>query len=413
MSLPSGPSHRLGGGILGCATALHLLERGVKDVLLLKRDGSRRPPRRPVVASSAAGGAATCRPGVSRSSARGIWDRLHRLADRGSRPRFGSSATAGSGGRSRPRLGTRPSRSSPRMWPPRKAVATAADVEESRPGSSRLRGVGARCIPMAARCRRRARRRRSPSSSRRPAGRSARAPRSPPWWSRAAAPGRRHVRGHLPAGAVVLAAGAWTNALMRPYRRLGADGAAYRDAHHHRAARRLPDDADARCALVRRPGIREEEGGLLWSAGYGVEPRKIFFDADPFERSTICRSTASSRPGASAPRRFRSAAHAVPQPACRRGRAGLYARSARHRLRRAWGRGAVGHRRRQRGGHHARPGYARLLADLVVEAHVVVRRSLRVLDRALRRGYLPWPSPSPCGPRAPSACSGSASVTVS
>jgi sarcosine oxidase, subunit beta len=30
--------------------------------------------------------------------------------------------------------------------------------------------------------------------------------------------------------------------------------------------------------------IREEEGGLLWGAGYGVEPRKIFLDQDPFER---------------------------------------------------------------------------------------------------------------------------------
>ena len=29
----------IGGGILGCAAALHLLERGVEDVLVLERDG--------------------------------------------------------------------------------------------------------------------------------------------------------------------------------------------------------------------------------------------------------------------------------------------------------------------------------------------------------------------------------------
>ena len=90
--------------------------------------------------------------------------------------------------------------------------------------------------------------------------------------------------GTISAGAVVVAAGAWTNVLLRP---IGA----WMPMVPLIATRIITEPLGVSPSMptLMLPEftglwVREEEGGLLWGAGYGVEPRKIFLDRDPPER---------------------------------------------------------------------------------------------------------------------------------
>ena len=289
MSLPQrAEAVVIGGGLFGCAAALHLLERGVKDVLLLERDGLAQ-------ATSHAGGGFVGRWGGGYVPAWGTPELVleayaldfYRSLAEDHRLEFGYK-----------RNGSLWAATTPAAWDAYLAVIathpevenkqtlSAAEVDEITGGVIMASGVVGGVLH--------------------PDGCQVQAPRATTAIARLveAAGGQIRTRtpvtglavehgriqgvetseGTVATGTVVLAAGAWTNALLRP---LGA----WVPMVPLIATRIITEPLAVpptmpTLMLPEFTGlwIREEEGGLLWGAGYGVEPRKIFLDQDPFER---------------------------------------------------------------------------------------------------------------------------------
>ena len=278
----------IGGGILGCATALHLLERGFEDVLILERDGLAQ-------ATSHAGGGFVGRWGGGYVPAWGDQELAleaygmefyRRLAeDHGLE--FGYK-----------RNGSLWAATTPASWDAHleviathpgvehKQTLSAEQVEDVTGGVVRASGVVGGVLH--------------------PDGCQVQAPRATaaiavlveraggrirtrtPVTGIAVEGGRvqgvETREGALAAAHVVLAAGAWTNVLLRP---LGA----WMPMLPLIATRIITEPLGVpptmpTLMLPEFSGlwVREEEGGLLWGAGYDVPPRRLFVEQDPPER---------------------------------------------------------------------------------------------------------------------------------
>jgi sarcosine oxidase subunit beta len=278
----------VGGGILGCATALHLLERGFGDVLVLERDGLAQ-------ATSHAGGGFVGRwgggyvpawgPQELALEAYGI-DFYRGLAeDRGLD--FGYK-----------RNGSLWAATTPEAWDRHlEVIATHAGVENKQTLTpEQVEDVTGGIVPAAG----------VVGGVLHPDGCQVQAPRATAAIAHLVeqAGGRIHTRtpvrslvveggrirgvatgeGTLSAAVVVLAAGAWTNMLLR---RIGA----WMPMVPLIATRIVTEPLGVpptmpTLMLPEFSGlwIREEEGGLLWGAGYDVDPRRLFIDQDPPER---------------------------------------------------------------------------------------------------------------------------------
>ncbi len=278
----------IGGGIFGCVTALHLLERGVEDVLVLERDGLAQ-------ATSHAGGGFVGRWGGGYVPAWGAPELVleayaldfYRALAEDHGLEFGYK-----------RNGSLWAATTPEAWDAfleriathaeveNKQTLSAAEVEEVTGGVILASGVVGGVLH--------------------PDGCQVQAPRATTAIARlveeaggqirtrtpvtrlVAEGGRIHgvetAEGTIAADNVVVAAGAWTNVLLRP---LGA----WMPMVPLIATRIItePLGVPATMPTLMLPEftglwIREEEGGLLWGAGYGVEPRTIFLEQDPFDR---------------------------------------------------------------------------------------------------------------------------------
>ena len=270
--------------------------------------GSGRRPRAPAPASSASGRTGICRPGRtrrSRSSATGS------TSTAGSPTRGTSSATSRTATSGRPRA-TRPGgRSSSRSRTTRACPSARSWPRGGRGGHRdhrRRRAVVGGVLfpngcqvsaPKASGGGRRALRRAGRPPRRAPPGRADRGRAGPGNRRRdAARPGRHRDR--------VLAAGAWTNALLA-----SSSGPGPRWSHLSSLASspsRLGVPPTMPTLMLQEFSfiwLREENGGLLWGSSYEEAPRLAFLDAVPPTASTTCRSTGSSRSSAtvSRPRR--------------------------------------------------------------------------------------------------------------
>ena len=190
----------VGGGIFGCATALHLLERGVEDVLVLERDGLAQ-------ATSHAGGGFVGRWGGGYVPAWGSRSSCSRPTPSTSTASLAEDHGLEFGYK---RNGSLWAATTPETWDAHlEVIATHAEVENKQTlSAAEVEEVTGGVILASGRRRRRAASRRLPGagaarddrdrpvSSRRPAGRSARAPRSPAGGRGRAHPGRRDARGH-------------------------------------------------------------------------------------------------------------------------------------------------------------------------------------------------------------------------
>ena len=278
----------VGGGIFGCATALHLLGRGVKDVLVLERDGLAQ-------ATSHAGAGFVGRWGGGYVPAWGAQElaleayglEFYRSLAEDHGLEFGYK-----------RNGSLWAATTPVTWDTHldviathpgvehKVTLSAAEVEEITGGVILASGVVGGVLH--------------------PDGCQVQAPRATAAIARLveAAGGQIRTRtpvtgltvasgriqgvetaeGTVAAGTVVLAAGAWTNGLLRP---LGA----WMPMVPLTATRIITEPLGVpptmpTLMLPEFSGlwIREEEGGLLYGAAYDVDPRRLFVDADPPER---------------------------------------------------------------------------------------------------------------------------------
>ena len=278
----------IGGGILGCATALHLLEHGMTDVLVLERDGLAQ-------ATSHAGGGFVGRWGGGYVPAWGAQEleleaygiEFYRslAEDRGmdfGYKRNGSLWAATSSeawDKHLEVIATHPGVEN-------KQTLSPEQVEEVTGGVIRAAGVAGGVLH--------------------PDGCQVQAPRATAAIARLVEEAGGQIRtrrpvtglvvqgrriqgvqtaeGTVAAGHVVLAAGAWTNALLRP---IGA----WMPMVPLIATRIITEPLGVPSTmptlmLPEFSGLwaREEEGGLLWGAGYDVDPRRLFMDQDPPER---------------------------------------------------------------------------------------------------------------------------------
>ena len=111
------------------------------------------------------------------------------------------------------------------------------------------------------------------------------------------------TRGPVHAGVVVLAAGAWTNALLHdraPMLPMVPLVAARLVTEPLRVPPTLPPMLFPEFAHL---WLREEEGGLLFGASFEARPRYDFADREPPSASTSYRSTAGSTRPVATPRR--------------------------------------------------------------------------------------------------------------
>jgi glycine/D-amino acid oxidase-like deaminating enzyme len=278
----------VGGGIFGCATALHLVERGIEDVLLLERDGLAQ-------ATSHAGGGFVGRWGGGYVPAWGAQelaleaygiDFYHSLAeDHGLEfgyKRNGSlwaATTQEAWDKHLEVIATHPGVEN-------KQTLTSADVEDVTGGVILASGVVGGvlhpdgCQVQAPRA--------TAAIARRVEAAGGQIRTRTPVTGLAVGGGRIHgvetAEGTVAAGSVVLAAGAWTNVLLRP---IGA----WMPMVPLIATRIITEPLGVSPAMptLMLPEfcglwIREELGGLLWGAGYDVDPRRLFIDQDPPER---------------------------------------------------------------------------------------------------------------------------------
>ncbi len=277
----------VGGGIFGCATALHLLERGVEDVVVLERDGLAQ-------ATSHAGGGFVGRWGGGYVPA---WGEQELLLEAYALEFYRGLAEDRGLDFGYKRNGSLWAATTPAAWDSHleviakhpgvesKQTLTPEEVAEVT-GIIRASGVVGGVLH--------------------PDGCQVQAPRATKAIAHLveAAGGRFHTRtpvtglvveggrvegvetgeGTIATRTAVLAAGAWTNVLLRPV-------GAWMPMVPLIATRIItePLGVPSTMPTLMLPEftglwIREEEGGLLWGAGYGVEPRTIFLGQDPPER---------------------------------------------------------------------------------------------------------------------------------
>ena len=384
----------IGGGIFGCVTALHLLERGVEDVLVLERDGLAQ-------ATSHAGGGFVGRWGGGYVPAWGTPELVleayaldfYRALAEDHGLEFGYK-----------RNGSLWAATTPEAWDAfleriathaeveNKQTLSAAEVEEITGGVILASGVVGGVLH--------------------PDGCQVQAPRATTAIARLVEEAGGQIRtrtpvtrlvaeggrirgvetaeGTIAADNVVVAAGAWTNVLLRllgawmPMVPLIATRIITEPLGVPRRCRR------SCCPSSPASGSARRRGASCGAPATASSRARSSWSRIPSIASTICRSRASSRPSASAPR---------PRPRChcslsyRNPRVAQGAPTYTPDLRgvvtgvpEADGLWVIGGDN-EAGITHG-PGYARLLADLVVDGGTShVHRSRRVLARALRRQY--------------------------
>ena len=363
----------IGGGLFGCAAALHLLERGIKDVLLLERDALAQ-------ATSHAGGGFVGRWGGGYVPA---WGTAELALEAYALDFYRSLAEDHGLEFGYKRNGSLWAATTSRAWDAHleviathpevenKQTLSAADVEKITGGVVRASGVVGGVLH--------------------PDGCQVQAPRATTAIAHLVEAAGGHIRtrtpvtglvvaggriqgvetseGTIATGTVVLAAGAWTNSLLRP---IGA----WMPMVPLIATRIITESLGVSptmptLMLPEFTGlwIREEEGGLLWGAGYDVEPRKIFLEQDPWERFDhlpLAGFLETERIGAQAQAavplltQYRNPRVAQGAPTYTPDLRGIVAG-----VREAEGLWVIGGDN-EAGVTHG-PGYARLLADLVVD----------------------------------------------